>query len=245
MNNKKALLFVGIVCLTVCGFALAGGMPEPNNPNLNNDSVVDFYDFALMSENWQQSGIGLVGDFDDSNTVDIDDLMEFCQYWLWQYSEYQQCQGIDLDNDGLIAFEDMAKFAQNWLLMGTGLTGDFDDSNSVDCNDLSIFADCWLKGSRPESIWEQFKAALAAGDVNTALTFISDVSRDKYAEVFQVIGARLPDYVAGMGDLILILNLETDGIARYEMRHQASSETYLFPVVFRKNEQEIWQIYGF
>ncbi|MBN2018602.1 MAG: hypothetical protein JW749_00060 [Sedimentisphaerales bacterium] len=245
MNGQKFFLFIGVILLSICRLVFAAG--DFPNPNLNNDETADFYDFAILANNWQQTGTSLAGDFDDSNTVDIDDLTMFCWFWLAEYSEYQQCQGmrIDLDSDGIIAFEDLAELAQNWLLSGTGLTGDFDDSNSVDCNDLSIFADCWLCGSRPESIWEQFKAALAAGDVNTALTFIAETSRDKYTEVFQIIGGRLPDYAAGMGDLILISNSETDGIAKYEMRHQAGSETYLFPVIFRKNEQEIWQIYGF
>jgi hypothetical protein len=186
-----------------------------------------------------------VGDFDDNNTVDIDDLMIFGWFWLTQYSQYQQCQGTDLDVDGIIAFEDMAVLAQHWLLTGAGFAGDFDDSNLVDCNDLSIMADCWLKGSRPETVLEQFKAALAAGDVNTALTFIAEVSRDKYAEIFQIIEPRLPDYVAGMGDLILKSDSEIEGEIKYEMRHQVGSETYLFPVIFIKNEKGIWEIERF
>ena len=224
---------------------MAGDIPEPTVANLNNDDSADFIDFALMSENWQQTGIGLAGDFDDSNTVDIDDLTMFCWYWLTQYSEYQQCQGTDLDIDGIIAFEDMAKLALNWLSTGVGLTGDFDDSNLVDCNDLSIMADCWLKGSRPESVWEQFKAALVVGDVNTALTFIAEASRDRYADIFQIIGANLTAYAAGMGDLILKSDSEVKGEAKYEMRHQVGSETYLFPVIFIKDENENWQIYIF
>ncbi|MFH1371625.1 MAG: hypothetical protein ABII09_10125 [Planctomycetota bacterium] len=67
MNNKMAFLFVGIVCLIFCGFALASGVFEPTVANLNNDDSADFADFALMSENWQQTGIGLAGDLDDSN----------------------------------------------------------------------------------------------------------------------------------------------------------------------------------
>jgi hypothetical protein len=150
-----------------------------------------------------------------------------------------------LDNDGIIAFEDLAKFAQNWLSTGIGLTGDFDDSNSVDSNDLSIVADCWLKGSRPELVWEQFRMALANGDVDTALTFVTETSRDKYAEIFQIIGMRLPEYTAGMGDLILKSDSAIEGEVKYEMTHQAGLETYLFPVVFVKDEQESWKIDNF
>jgi hypothetical protein len=157
----------------------------------------------------------------------------------------QLIQRIDLDSDGIIAFEDLAKFAQNWLSTGSGLVGDFDKSNSVDYNDLSMFADCWLKGSRPESIWEQFKADLAAGDINTALSFVSETSKDKYAEIFQIIGSNLPAYAAGLGDLILKSDSEIEGEIKYEMRHQVGSETYLFPVIFVKDEQENWKIDNF
>jgi len=242
MSNPKLLIFAGIICLGFCGLVLAYDIP---NPNLNNDNTANFYDFAILAGNWQQTGAGLAGDFDASNTVDINDLTVFCWFWLKEYSEYQQCQKADLDKDGIIAFEDLAIFAQNWLSIGSGLTGDFDDSNLVDYADLAVMANCWLKGTRPLGIWEQFKAALAIGDVNTALTFIAETSRDKYAEIFLIIGPSLPDYAAGMGDLILKSDSEVDGEVKYEMTHQVGSETYLFPVIFIKDEHWNWQIYNF
>ncbi|MGB7582132.1 MAG: dockerin type I domain-containing protein [Sedimentisphaerales bacterium] len=242
MSNPKLLIFAGVICLGACGLVPAYDIP---NLDLNNDSRVDFSDFAILAGNWQQSGTNLAGDIDNSGTVDINDLTVFCWYWLTEYSEYQQCQKADLNNDGIIAFEDLAIFAQNWLQAGTGLIGDFDDSNLVDYADLAVMADCWLKGNRPEDIWEQFKAALNAGDTNKALTFVSEISRDKYASIFQIIGPGLPDYAAGMGDLILKSTSEIDGEIKYEMTHQVSSATYLFPVIFIKDEHGNWQIYNF
>jgi hypothetical protein len=246
MNSHKAVIFIGAVFLSICSSAFAVGVPEPNKPNLNNDNIVDFYDFALMSENWQQTGAGLAGDFDDSNTVDIDDLLEFCWYWLSHYSEYQQCQGtgVDLDSDGIIAFEDLAKFAQNWLVSGAGLTGDFDDSNSVDCNDLSIFADCWLKGSRPESIWEQFKSALATRDVDTAVSFFADSVAYEYSVIFEELYEVLPTMANGMGELFLIYS--DANIARYEMlRDEGGGVIASFPVYFCRGADGSWKIYCF
>jgi hypothetical protein len=240
MSNTKLLISAAIICLGFCGPVLAYDIP---NPNLNNDNRADFYDFAIFANNWQQTGNNLAGDFDDSNTVNINDLAVFCWYWLKEYSEYQQCQKADLNKDGIIAFEDLAVFAQNWLQAGTGLTGDLDDSNLVDYADLAVMADCWLKGNRPEGIWEQFKAALAAGDVDKALTFISEIARSKYASIFQIIGPSLPDYAAGMGDLIF--DSQEEGKIKYEMRHQVGSETYLFPVIFIKDEDGSWKIYIF
>lgn len=49
--------------------------------------VVGFDDFALLAEYWQVTDCGgdpncLMVDFDDSNSIDINDLMEFADYWL-------------------------------------------------------------------------------------------------------------------------------------------------------------------
>lgn len=160
-------------------------------------------------------------------------------------TDYQQCQPMDLDNDGIIAFEDMATFALNWLVMGEGLTGDFDDSNLVDCNDLSIFSDCWLKGTRPLYIWEQFRAALSVHDINKALTFMSEILRDKYSHIFQIIEPNLPNFAAGMGDLILKSDSQNEGEEKYEMKHRVGPETYLFPVRFIKDVNDSWKIHSF
>jgi hypothetical protein len=245
MSSCKAVVFAGVICLAISSLSFALGVPESNVPNLNNDEIVDFDDFAILSGNWFQSGTGLQGDLDDNGKVDTDDVMIFCWYWLTEYSEYQQCEGMgtDLNADGIIAFEDMSILAQNWLMTGEGLSGDFDTSNLVDYNDLMVLTYCWLKGTRPMGIWEQFKAALAAGDINTALTFILQDSQSRYLEIFQAIESNLPDFAAGMG--ALTLESQDEGRAVYEMTHQDGDITYLFPVVFIKDDDENWKIYNF
>lgn len=243
MSYIKAVLLAVIICIGICNVAFASSFP---NTNLNHDSTENFSDFAIFANNWQQTGSGLAGDFDDSNAVDTDDLTTFCWYWLSQYSQYQQCQGTgtDLDGDGIIAFEDYAKFAENWLSTGTGLNGDFDSSNSVDCNDLSIFADCWLNGSRPESIWEQFKTALRNDDLDKALTFIADSAKEQYTDALTQLRPYFQGMVAGMGDLVLI-STDADR-AKYELRHdEGGGVISSFPVYFSKNEKGEWKIYCF
>jgi hypothetical protein len=238
MGNSKAIIFTGVVCLAISGLALAGGIYEPTVVNLNNDDSADFVDFALMADNWQESGSILAGDFDDSNTVDIDDLMIFCWYWLTQYSEYQQCQMTDLDNDGIIAFEDMAKLAQNWLFTGEGLTGDFDDSNSVDANDLSIMADCWLKGSRPETVIKQFQTAIESNDINEAVFYFADFVKDDYRTIFSENADKLQDMINDMGPMSLEY-MDAD-IAIYEISNSAG--TAFYPVVFTLDDTGQWKI---
>jgi hypothetical protein len=240
MNYRKVFLFVGIICIAVSSIALADILP---NPNLNNDNTANFYDFVIFANNWQQTGTKLQGDFDDSNTIDIDDLMMFCSYWLTEYSEYQQCQGIDLDSDGIIAFEDMAKLALNWLSIGAGLSGDFDDSNLVDYNDLSVMADCWLKGSRPESVFEQFKVALAAGDVNTAVSYFTEISAENHRIFFEQVRPYLQQMVSEMGEIIFIEQHE--GITYYDVLREESGQFYAYPVIFVRDEKGQWKIYDF
>lgn len=49
-------------------------------PDLSGDDFVNFVDFAMLAGNWEQSGNGLAGDFDDSGTVDMNDLDYFVDY---------------------------------------------------------------------------------------------------------------------------------------------------------------------
>jgi hypothetical protein len=149
----------------------------------------------------------------------------------------------DLNSDKIVNFVDFAIFANNWQKSGSGLDGDFDNSGAVDTNDLETFAFFWLNGPHPLDVFESFKAALAAGDVNDALTYVAEISKEKYAEIFQIIEPHLADYVAGMGELIL--DSQEEGEVKYEMLHQDGATTYLFPVIFIRDEQGNWQIYNF
>ncbi len=149
----------------------------------------------------------------------------------------------NLNGDEIINFTDFAIMANNWQKTGVGLAGDFDNNQKVDYNDLFILAYRWLEGPRPQTVFAQFKAALAVSDVDKALTFVSEISKDKYAQIFWLIEPNLPSYTAGMGNLIFV-SQET-GKEKYEMQHQAGSTTYLFPVIFIKDENGSWQIYNF
>jgi len=51
-------------------------------PELTFDDIINFRDFAKLATNWQQSGTGLAGDFDGSETVDFNDLVNMAYYWL-------------------------------------------------------------------------------------------------------------------------------------------------------------------
>ncbi len=148
----------------------------------------------------------------------------------------------DLDSNDMVNFIDFAIFADNWQKSGSGLAGDFDDSGAVDTNDLATLAFFWLSGPPPLDVFESFKAALAAGEVNEALTYIAEISREKYAEIFQIIEPNLPDYAAGMGELIF--DWQRSSKVKYEMLHQNGPQTLSFPVFFIREGDGNWRIFN-
>ena len=57
--------------------------------DFNNDTIVNFADFALLASYWQQTNCGDVNDcggtdLDINGKVDVNDLMLFTDYWLYK-----------------------------------------------------------------------------------------------------------------------------------------------------------------
>jgi hypothetical protein len=148
----------------------------------------------------------------------------------------------DFNGDKIVSFVDFARLAVNWQESGSGLDGDFDNSGTVDADDLATFAYFWLNGPHPLDVFESFKTALAAGDVNEALTCVAEISRDKYAGILGIIEAHLSDYAAGMGEMTF--DRQRPGEAIYEMLHQDGAETLSFPVFFIRDEDGNWRIFN-
>jgi len=81
MRKRKTFLFLAaVILLSSTNFTSAR---QYWNPDLSGqDNFVNFGDFAVLVANWQKSGSGLAGDFDDSGAVDVNDLAYFAYYWL-------------------------------------------------------------------------------------------------------------------------------------------------------------------
>jgi hypothetical protein len=148
----------------------------------------------------------------------------------------------DFNSDEVVNFTDFAMFALNWQESGVGLDGDFDDNGIVDENDLETFSFLWMSGPHPLEVFEEFKAALSVADVNDALTFIAEASKERYAEVFQIMEPNLPNYVAGMGEMIY--DRQIGDQVKYEMVHQDGEDTLLFPVIFVREDDGKWRIFN-
>ena len=237
--NHSILFLIVSALLTVAATVSA----EYLYPDLAGDAnMINFADFAVFAQNWQKTGAGLKGDFDGNGKVDLGDLEYLSYFWL---TAHWECDKIDLDSSGFIDFADFVKFADCWL-SDTGdinykAACDFNGDGIVDYLDLKAFCDCWLKGSRPQDIWGQFKAALAAGNINQAVSFFADFVSDDYRVIFNENSDKLQSLAADMGQLSLEY-MDKD-IAVYELSN--SSGTNFFPVVFTMDNESKWKIAAF
>jgi hypothetical protein len=137
-----------------------------------------------------------------------------------------------------VNFQDFAVLADNWLKTGTGLAGDFDASEVVDFNDLKVFCDYWLEGPNPEDVFEQFKAALADGNIDGAVSYFAYFVADDYRNIFNENADKIPNMVSNMGTLSL--EYKDRDIAVYEISNVDANEFY--PVVFTQEDDGHWRI---
>jgi hypothetical protein len=149
----------------------------------------------------------------------------------------------DFNSDKIVNLVDFAVFAGNWRKSGSGLKGDFDNSGTVDTNDLATFAYFWLNGPHPINIFASFKAALLADDVNEAVTFFAEISAEDYRLLLEQLRPYFPEMVNDMGGMIFI-RFDTD-MTVYDLLREENGEMYGYPVIFTRDETGQWKIYDF
>jgi hypothetical protein len=60
-----------------------GGIPFLfNRMNYSSDCIINFHDFSFFALDWGKTEPNLQSDFDNSGTVEVNDLAIFCDYWL-------------------------------------------------------------------------------------------------------------------------------------------------------------------
>ncbi|MGD8500631.1 MAG: GLUG motif-containing protein [Phycisphaerales bacterium] len=98
----------------------------------------------------------LIGDFDGDSRVDLSDFAVLAARWLSSDSSFFWCRGADLANDGIVDFNDLKKFVENWLADDIGspaairyvIIDDFESYNDLDPNrpESNRIFDTWLDG---------------------------------------------------------------------------------------------------
>ena len=119
-------------------------VPEyPVWPDLNTDNIINFLDFARFAENWQKTGAGLEGDFDNDDDVDVADLIQIAYFWLETEnpSDFPYITSFE-ESQGFTQSMDMNDVS-NWVITGQGQAlvaqASFtEDSNSFSYNYVAV-----------------------------------------------------------------------------------------------------------
>jgi hypothetical protein len=152
----------------------------------------------------------------------------------------------NLNNDSFVNFKDFAILATNWLLSGSALDGDINGSGKVDNNDLAILTYYWLAnacGPLPEEVFESFKSALLADDVNEAVGYFAETSAENYRLLLEQLRPYFTQMVSEMGELVFI-RYDAD-MAVYDLLREEDGRTYGYPAAFVRDKMGQWKIFDF
>jgi cyclophilin family peptidyl-prolyl cis-trans isomerase len=114
------------------------------NSDINNDGIANFRDYAYLAANWKKADSNLWGDLNQNNVVDANDLRLFSNGWLETTNWYKPV-AEDINNDGIVNFDDFAILSAYWGMAGRRLAGDLNNDRLVDYLDLLLLTEHWLE----------------------------------------------------------------------------------------------------
>ena len=88
--------------------------------------------------------------------------------------------------------------------------------------------------------WSGMKAALAKGDVEGAVAYFAESSKESYRQQFAVLSTQLPQIVADMGQFRIVRVREF--LAEYDLRALRNGRTYSFQVLFMLDYDGTWKV---
>ena len=88
--------------------------------------------------------------------------------------------------------------------------------------------------------WEGMKTALADGNIETAVSYIAESSREMYEFNFNLMSAYLSEISAGLHNIELLK--VCDGMAEYNLLGEQDGQTHPFYLLFVKGSDGIWRI---
>jgi len=93
------------------------------------------------------------------------------------------------------------------------------------------------------SKWEGMKTALAQNDINSAVSYFDDFSKDAYKETFTVLLSLLPPIVQELNDIQFIKVMKNS--VEYDIRTIRNGKEYSFHLLFVKDLDGLWKIRSF
>jgi len=94
-----------------------------------------------------------------------------------------------------------------------------------------------------QSKWMGMKDSLRQGNIDQAIGYFAQSSRERYRGIFSAVQSQLSDIVAGMGP-IQFINLD-NGVAKYRIRRQEAAGEITYHIFFVIDQDGIWRIKQF
>jgi hypothetical protein len=98
--------------------------------------------------------------------------------------------------------------------------------------------DALLKGK-----WEGMKEALVNKDVEKAVSYFTDWTKERYSGIFTALGDRLPQVAQDMQDIRMIYL--RNGVAKYRIRRIEAAGEITYYIYFVKDDNGLWKISTF
>jgi hypothetical protein len=156
---------------------------------------------------------------------------------------------LDLDGDGSVEFQGPSVEGQEFTFDQPGVyvvTAQVTDIGGQVHSASSVVAvyDRAALDTRLQAVWSGFKAALRAGDVARAVSFLHSESRDSFEDQLRLLRpqtlAAIDAYLTG----IQLVEIGPGG-AEYEMLRDRDGVTLSFAVWFRVDHDGIWRLFNF
>jgi hypothetical protein len=124
--------------------------------DLHRDGIVNFLDFAVFANAWMtdlgNENYNDAADFIDDNGIDIHDLKEFCDCWLWPYANneidgQEEGESMEMQLEQEFMMEESQEDDYESMLAGEGQTAsiylisDVNEPNSGDEVTVQVYSD--------------------------------------------------------------------------------------------------------
>lgn len=94
-----------------------------------------------------------------------------------------------------------------------------------------------------KNVWSEMKAAMTAGDAQTAAGYFTEWTRERYSGIFTALGSGLSQVAQAMQDIQMIY--ARDGVAKYRIRRTEATGEITYYIYFVLDESGLWKIQQF
>lgn len=94
-----------------------------------------------------------------------------------------------------------------------------------------------------KSKWDGMKAKLVTNDIDTAMSYFGDFSKDKYRRIFSDLGSDLPSIINSLPDIVFVSFYVN--VAEYAINRFEDGVNRLYFIYFIRDENGLWKIDSF